>query len=309
MASVIAKAFRNTSKFSSSLLFNIKTATDTTARLPTPLTPRLFCTSSPSSTSFEFIKVEKKGEGEKVALITLNRPKALNALCDGLMKEVSVAMGELEVDPNVGCCIITGNGRAFAAGADIKEMQPNEFAGVFGGNFLSHWNRVATMTKPVIAAVNGFALGGGCELAMMCDIIYASEKAQFAQPEILLGTIPGAGGTQRLPRAVGKSLAMELVLTGDRISAQQALEFGLVSKVCPPEALLEEALKTAEKIASNSKLINQMAKEAVNAAYELTLAEGNRLEKRFFHATFATNDRREGMTAFVEKRKANFTDS
>jgi len=253
--------------------------------------------------------VEKKGEGDKVALITLNRPKALNALCDGLMREVSSVLDELETDPNVGCCVLTGNGRAFAAGADIKEMQPNEFAGVFGGNFLSHWNRLSTMTKPVIAAVNGFALGGGCEIAMMCDIIYASEKAQFAQPEILLGTIPGAGGTQRLPRAVGKSLAMEMVLTGDRISAQQALDFGLVSKVCPPETLLDEALKTAEKIASNSKLINQMAKEAVNAAYELTLAEGNRLEKRFFHATFATNDRREGMTAFVEKRKANFTDS
>jgi len=308
---VISSVFRNSSKIPSSLLTILKTAETTSSILPSSLvaTRHHFSTSSPSSSSLQYITVEKKGEGDKVALITLNRPKALNALCDGLMREVSDVLDELETDPNVGCCILTGNGRAFAAGADIKEMQPNEFAGVFGGNFLSHWNRLSTMTKPVIAAVNGFALGGGCEIAMMCDIIYASEKAQFAQPEILLGTIPGAGGTQRLPRAVGKSLAMEMVLTGDRISAQQALDFGLVSKVCPPETLLDEALKTAEKIASNSKLINQMAKEAVNAAYELTLAEGNRLEKRFFHATFATNDRREGMTAFVEKRKANFTDS
>jgi len=311
MASVISSVFRNSSKIPSSLLTILKTAETTSSILPSSLvaTRHHFSTSSPSSSSLQYITVEKKGEGDKVALITLNRPKALNALCDGLMREVSSVLDELETDPNVGCCVLTGNGRAFAAGADIKEMQPNEFAGVFGGNFLSHWNRLSTMTKPVIAAVNGFALGGGCEIAMMCDIIYASEKAQFAQPEILLGTIPGAGGTQRLPRAVGKSLAMEMVLTGDRISAQQALDFGLVSKVCPPETLLDEALKTAEKIASNSKLINQMAKEAVNAAYELTLAEGNRLEKRFFHATFATNDRREGMTAFVEKRKANFTDS
>jgi len=274
-----------------------------------PVLGSSFSTTAPTLSSYEYIKVEKKGEGEKVALITLNRPKALNALCDGLMKEVSKALDELEIDPSIACCVLTGSGRAFAAGADIKEMQPNEFAGVFGGNFLAHWNRVSTFTKPIIAAVNGFALGGGCELAMMCDIMYASEKAQFAQPEILLGTIPGAGGTQRLPRAVGKSLAMEMVLTGDRISAQQALEFGLVSKVCPPETLIDEAMKTADKIALNSKLINQMAKEAVNAAYELTLAEGNRLEKRFFHASFATNDRREGMTAFVEKRKPNFTDS
>lgn len=307
MASLIANVLRNSSRASAPLLSHLKTVETTILPASLSLSRHHFSTSTPSS--YNYITVEKKGEGEKVAVITLNRPKALNALCDGLMQEVRTAIDELEVDPNIGCCILTGNGRAFAAGADIKEMQPNEFAGVFGGNFLSHWNRLSTMTKPVIAAVNGFALGGGCEIAMMCDIIYASEKAQFAQPEILLGTIPGAGGTQRLPRAVGKSLAMEMVLTGDRISAQQALQFGLVSKVCPPETLLDEALKTAEKIASNSKLINQMAKEAVNASYELTLAEGNRLEKRFFHATFATNDRREGMTAFVEKRKANFTDS
>lgn len=262
-----------------------------------------------AATSYQFITVEHQGDGNKVAVIKLNRPKALNALCDGLMKEVASALEDLENDSNIGCCILTGGGRAFAAGADIKEMQPHEFAGVFAGNFLAHWNALAKFTKPVIAAVNGFALGGGCEIAMMCDIIYASEKAQFAQPEILLGTIPGAGGTQRLPRAVGKSLAMEMALTGNRISAQQALEFGLVSKVVEHESLMSEALATADKIAANSKLINQMAKEAVNGAYETSLAEGNRLEKRLFHSTFATHDRREGMAAFVEKRKAAFTDS
>jgi len=307
MASFIPRLLANSTQLVKSLTSTVKLVEPAFALRP--VLGSSFSTSAPTLSSYEYIKVEKKGEGEKVALITLNRPKALNALCDGLMKEVSKALDELEVDPSIACCVLTGSGRAFAAGADIKEMQPNEFAGVFGGNFLAHWNRVSTFTKPIIAAVNGFALGGGCELAMMCDIMYASEKAQFAQPEILLGTIPGAGGTQRLPRAVGKSLAMEMVLTGDRISAQQALEFGLVSKVCPPETLIDEAMKTADKIALNSKLINQMAKEAVNAAYELTLAEGNRLEKRFFHASFATNDRREGMTAFVEKRKPNFTDS
>merc|ERR1712042_338425 len=214
---------------------------------------RHYTTGSP----YEYILVEKRGEKQNVGFIQLNRPKALNALCDGLMLEVGRALDAFEADGEIGAIVLTGSERAFAAGADIKEMQPNEFAGVYGTNFLAHWNRVSTSKKPVIAAVNGFALGGGCELAMMCDIIYAGEKAMFGQPEILLGTIPGAGGTQRLTRAVGKSLAMEMVLTGDKINAQQALEFGLVSKVCPPETLLDEALKTADKIASNSKLINQ----------------------------------------------------
>nr|ACO09398.1 Enoyl-CoA hydratase, mitochondrial precursor [Osmerus mordax] len=217
---------------------------------------------------YEYIVVEKRGEKEDVGFIQLNRPKALNALCDGLMLELGRALDAFEADGQVGAIVITGSERAFAAGADIKEMQNRTFQECYSGNFLAHWNRVSTARKPVIAAVNGFALGGGCELAMMCDIIYAGEKAQFGQPEILLGTIPGAGGTQRLTRAVGKSLAVEMVLTGDRINAQ----------------------------------------EAINAAYELTLAEGNRLEKRLFHSTFATGDRKEGMTAFVEKRKASFQD-
>ncbi|KAG8000080.1 Enoyl-CoA hydratase [Nibea albiflora] len=262
-----------------------------------------------SGGQYEHILVEKRGETNNVGFIQLNRPKALNALCDVLMREVGQALDAFEADGDVGAIVITGSDRAFAAGADIKEMQNRTFQECYGGNFLAHWNRVSTVKKPVIAAVNGFALGGGCELAMMCDIIYAGEKAQFGQPEILLGTIPGAGGTQRLTRAVGKSLAMEMVLTGDRINAQEAKQSGLVSKVYPVDQLVSEAVKCGEKIASNSKLVSAMAKEAVNAAYELTLAEGNRLEKRLFHATFATDDRKEGMTAFVEKRKASFQDN
>ncbi|KAF3842143.1 hypothetical protein F7725_024094 [Dissostichus mawsoni] len=262
-----------------------------------------------SGAQYEYILVEKRGAKSDVGFIQLNRPKALNALCDGLMREVGQALDVFEADGEVGAIVITGSERAFAAGADIKEMQNRTFQECYGGNFLAHWNRVSTVKKPVIAAVNGFALGGGCELAMMCDIIYAGEKAQFGQPEILLGTIPGAGGTQRLTRAVGKSLAMELVLTGDKINAEVARQSGLVSKVYPADQLVSEAVKCGEKIAANSKLVSAMAKEAVNAAYELTLAEGNRLEKRLFHATFATEDRKEGMTAFVEKRKANFQDN
>lgn len=262
-----------------------------------------------SGGQYEYILVEKRGENKDVGFIQLNRPKALNALCDGLIKEVGSALDAFEEDSTIGAIVITGSDRAFAAGADIKEMQNRTFQECYGGNFLGHWNRVSTVKKPVIAAVNGFALGGGCELAMMCDIIYAGEKAQFGQPEILLGTIPGAGGTQRLTRAVGKSLAMEMVLTGDRITAQDAKQSGLVSKIYPVDQLVSEAVKCGEKIAANSKLVSAMAKEAVNAAFELTLAEGNRLEKRLFHCTFATNDRKEGMTAFVEKRKASFQDN
>uniref|UniRef100_A0AAY5EE71 Enoyl-CoA hydratase, mitochondrial n=1 Tax=Electrophorus electricus TaxID=8005 RepID=A0AAY5EE71_ELEEL len=257
---------------------------------------------------YHYILVDKKGEKKNVGFIQLNRPKALNALCEGLMLEVGKALDTFEEDNEVGAVVITGSERAFAAGADIKEMQNRSFQECYGGNFLGHWNKVSTVKKPVIAAVNGYALGGGCELAMMCDIIYAGEKAQFGQPEILLGTIPGSGGTQRLTRTVGKSLAMEMVLTGDRISAQEAKQAGLVSKVFPVEQLVSEAVKCGEKIASNSKIVSAMAKEAVNAAFELTLAEGNRFEKRLFHATFATEDRKEGMTAFVEKRKAAFQD-
>ncbi|XP_013917922.1 PREDICTED: enoyl-CoA hydratase, mitochondrial [Thamnophis sirtalis] len=271
--------------------------------------PRRFLGAAATGGHFQHLLVEKKGAGQRVAVIQLNRPKALNALCDDLMKELSEALEALERDPAVGAIVLTGSEKAFAAGADIKEMQHRTFQECYSGNFLAHWNRLASVRKPVIAAVNGYALGGGCELAMMCDIIYAGEKAQFGQPEILLGTIPGAGGTQRLTRAVGKSLAMEMVLTGERISAQEAKLAGLVSKVCPVDKLLDEAVGCAEKIARHSKLVVAMAKEAVNAAFELTLAEGNRLEKRLFHASFATEDRKEGMDAFVEKREAKFKDN
>uniref|UniRef100_A0A6J0SIG9 Enoyl-CoA hydratase, mitochondrial n=1 Tax=Pogona vitticeps TaxID=103695 RepID=A0A6J0SIG9_9SAUR len=270
--------------------------------------PRRFLT-SPGPSSFQYLLVEKRGGRQEVALIQLNRPKALNALCDGLMGELKAALDALEGDPGVGAIVLTGSERAFAAGADIKEMQARTFQDCYRSNFLAHWDRVSRVRKPVIAAVNGFALGGGCELAMMCDIVYAGEKAQFGQPEILLGTIPGAGGTQRLTRAVGKSLAMEMILTGDRLSAREAQQAGLVSKVFPVEKVVEEAVKCGERIAKNSKLAAAMAKEAVNAAFEMTLEEGLKAEKRLFHGSFATEDRKEGMDAFVEKREANFKDN
>lgn len=266
--------------------------------------PRRFA----SGANYQYIITEKKGKNSSVGLIQLNRPKALNALCNGLIEELNQALATFEEDPAVGAIVLTGGEKAFAAGADIKEMQNRTFQDCYSSKLLSHWDHITRVKKPVIAAVNGYALGGGCELAMMCDIIYAGEKAQFGQPEILLGTIPGAGGTQRLTRAVGKSLAMEMVLTGDRISAQDAKQAGLVSKIFPVETLVEEAIQCAEKIASNSKIIVAMAKEAVNGAFEMTLTEGNKLEKKLFYSTFATDDRREGMAAFVEKRKANFKD-
>ncbi|XP_064369610.1 enoyl-CoA hydratase, mitochondrial [Dromaius novaehollandiae] len=276
---------------------------------PPPPRPRAGARACSAGAPFQYLVVQKKGAKQDVGLIQLNRPQALNALCDGLMREMKQALDAFEGDPQIGAIVITGSEKAFAAGADIKEMQNKTFQQCYSGGFLADWERVSTVRKPVIAAVNGYALGGGCELAMMCDIIYAGEKAQFGQPEILLGTIPGAGGTQRLTRAIGKSLAMEMVLTGDRISAQEAKEAGLVSKIFPVEKLLEAAISCGEKIASNSKLVTAIAKESVNAAFETTLAEGSRTEKRLFYATFATDDRREGMTAFVEKRKAKFTDS
>uniref|UniRef100_A0A8D0GXX4 Enoyl-CoA hydratase, mitochondrial n=1 Tax=Sphenodon punctatus TaxID=8508 RepID=A0A8D0GXX4_SPHPU len=249
---------------------------------------------------FQYIVLEKKGTKQNVGVIQLNRPKALNALCDGLMNEMNQALDSLERDPHVGAIVITGSERAFAGEYDGSHSQLSVH---------EHKGWLVTIATWGLASVNLLLwLGGGCELAMMCDIIYAGEKAQFGQPEILLGTIPGAGGTQRLTRAVGKSRAMEMVLTGERLSAQEAKEAGLVSKIYPVENLLEEAISCGEKIAENSKLVVAMAKEAVNAAFEMTLTEGTKMEKRLFHATFATDDRKEGMTAFVEKRKANFTD-
>jgi len=260
-----------------------------------------------TASKYQYLLVDVKGKNSDVALVQLNRPKALNALCDGLMKELAIVLESLDQDKKIGCIVLTGSTRAFAAGADIKEMQNNTLSQVVAGGFLDQWSAVSRIKKPIIAAVNGFALGGGCELSMMCDIIYAGENAEFGQPEIIIGTIPGAGGTQRLPRFVGKSKAMEIVLTGNRIKAAEAEKIGLVSGVFPTETVVDEAIKTAEKISSHSRVVVQLAKEAVNAAFETTLAEGNRLEKRLFHTTFGLADRKEGMTAFLEKRKPNFT--
>lgn len=259
------------------------------------------------STAPEMIKVERVGAKKNVALITLNRPKALNALCKQLMDELSDNLTELDKDKEIAAVVITGSERAFAAGADIKEMINKEFSEVYGGSFLSNWTTVSQVTKPVIAAVNGFALGGGNELAMMCDIIYAGENAQFGQPEINIGTIPGAGGTQRWARTAGKSLAMEICLTGNKVSAKEAKDAGIVSKIYPTSEVVQKAIELGEKIGEQSPLIVQMAKESVNKAFETTLAEGLNFERRVFHTTFATKDRKEGMSAFAEKRKPTWT--
>jgi len=283
----------------------------TTSRIATQQTARSLSLSSrvlAQHKEYDNIIVETVGENENVGLIRLNRPKSLNALCDALFTDLGDALRSLQADASIGAIVLTGSERAFAAGADIKEMQDKEFHEVAGAGFLEHWNVITTIKKPILAAVNGFALGGGCEVAMMCDMIYAGEKAKFGQPEILLGTIPGAGGTQRLARAVGKSKCMEMCLTGVPISAQEALQFGLVSKVCPVETLVDESIATASKIAGQSKFISQLCKEAINKGYNMTLDEGCHFEKRIFHATFASQDRKEGMTAFVEKRKADFVD-
>lgn len=268
-----------------------------------------FYSTEPATTAYKHIIAEVRGTNKNIGYLQLNRPKALNALCADLMTELADAVHKFNKDPSVACLILTGSQRAFAAGADIKEMQNKQFSDVCMGNFLSNWTALAESKKPVIAAVNGFALGGGCEIAMMCDIIIAGENAEFGQPEIIIGTIPGAGGTQRLTRVVGKSKAMEMCLTGDRISAKEAQQYGLVSAIHPPEKLVDEAMKLAERIATHSKLVVQLCKESVNAAYETTLQQGVSYERRLFHSTFASNDRKEGMSAFVEKRKPNFTDS
>ncbi|XP_059078601.1 probable enoyl-CoA hydratase [Tigriopus californicus] len=257
----------------------------------------------------EYIKVEKCGTDGRVGLVTLHRPKALNALCSPLMDDLMTALKLFDADQKVGAIVLTGSGKAFAAGADIKEMQPRDFPENFRENFLSQWTDMVKISKPILAAVNGFALGGGCEVAMMCDMIYASEKAKFGQPEITLGTIPGAGGTQRLPRAIGKSRAMEMNLTGDMIDAHTAEKWGLVARVFPADNFLDETIKIADKIASKSKLTVAICKQATNAAYESALSEGLATEKRLFHATFATQDRKEGMTAFVEKREPVWQDN
>ncbi|KAI9319294.1 ClpP/crotonase-like domain-containing protein [Dichotomocladium elegans] len=268
-----------------------------------PFTARAFSTAT--ALKYEHILTETRGN---VGLVTLNRPKALNALCNDLFTELNDAMFKFDADPKIGAMVLTGSEKAFAAGADIKEMKDNTFVDTYKTDFLGHWAKLAELKKPTIAAVNGYALGGGCELAMSCDIIYAGEKAVFGQPEIKLGIIPGAGGTQRLVKAVGKSKAMEMVLTGSvNLNANEALQAGLVSQVYPADTLVDEAVKTASKIASMSQASVQMAKEAINKSFEVPLSAGLRWERVLFQALFGTADQKEGMSAFAEKRKATFT--
>jgi enoyl-CoA hydratase len=253
---------------------------------------------------YQNIFVERRGA---VGIITLNRPTALNALNAALIAELASALDDLEGDAAIGAIILTGNEKAFAAGADVKEMVSKSYPEIYCEDFITRgWERVGQCRKPVIAAVAGVALGGGCEIAMMCDIVIAADTARFGQPEITLGTIPGAGGTQRLTRFVGKAKAMDLCLTGRLMDAAEAERAGLVSRIVPAAELLSEAVKIGERIAGMSQPIAMMVKEAVNRAYETSLAEGVRFERRLFHSTFATEDRKEGMAAFIEKRKPAF---
>ncbi len=255
--------------------------------------------------TYENILIETHGA---VGLIRLNRPKALNALNSALIADLNDALEIFNKDDAIGCIVVTGSEKAFAAGADIKEMQSKSYMDAYKEDFLGNWSHLADQRKPIIAAVAGYALGGGCEFAMMCDFIIAADTAQFGQPEIKLGTIPGAGGTQRLTRFIGKSKAMDMVLTGRMMDAQEAERCGLVSRVVDGDKLVDEAIKTASKIAALSKPSVMIAKECVNRAYETTMAEGIRFERRVFHSLFATQDQKEGMAAFVEKRKADFKD-
>ena len=254
--------------------------------------------------SFETILVDRE---DRVGIITLNRPQALNALNSQVMVEVTTAAAEFDADPGIGAIVITGNAKAFAAGADIKEMATLSFSEVFDADFFAAWGKLAAVRTPTIAAVAGYALGGGCELAMMCDLIIAADTAKFGQPEIKLGVLPGMGGSQRLTRAIGKAKAMDLILTGRNIDAAEAERSGLVSRVVPADDLLTEAKAVATTISRMSRSAARMAKEAVNRAFESTLTEGLLYERRLFHSSFATEDQSEGMAAFTEKRPANFT--
>ena len=253
--------------------------------------------------AYENIIVETRG---KVGLLTLHRPQALNALNEALITELNEALAGFESNPDIGCTVITGSEKAFAAGADVKEMATKTYVESYLGKFLDGWTHISETRKPIIAAVSGFCLGGGLELAMMCDLVIAADTARFALPEITLGIMPGAGGTQRLPRFIGKAKAMDLILTGRMMDATEAERCGLVSRLVAPEKLLDEALAAAAKIASYSLPIVMMAKETVNRAQETSLAEGARFERRLFLSMFATDDQKEGMAAFVDKRKPSF---
>ncbi|MAF94939.1 MAG: enoyl-CoA hydratase [Rhodospirillaceae bacterium] len=251
--------------------------------------------------AYKNITAKKK---KAVGVITLNRPDAMNALCENLINELARALDDFETDPKIGCIVITGSEKAFAAGADIKEMQSKSYMDAYLEDFITlGWERVTRCRKPVIAAVAGYALGGGCELAMMCDFIIAADTARFGQPEITLGVMPGAGGSQRLTRFAGKSKAMEMCLTGRMMDSEEAERSGLVSRVVPAAELMDEAMKTAQQVAAMSRPAAMMVKESINRAYETTLAEGVRFERRLFHSAFATEDQKEGMQAFTEKRK------
>jgi enoyl-CoA hydratase len=252
---------------------------------------------------YENILVERRG---RVGLVTLNRPQALNALSVGLVADLNAALDEFAADSEIGTVVLTGSEKAFAAGADIREVAGADFVGAYRDDLIRAWDRVAEFRKPLIAAVAGYALGGGCELAMMCDIILAADTARFGQPEITLGVLPGSGGTQRLARIVGKPKAMEMCLTGRLMNAEEAERAGLVSRIVPAAELVAEAVKVAEKIASFSLPAVMMVKESVNRAYETSLSEGLRFERRLFHALFATEDQKEGMAAFLEKRRPEF---
>ncbi|AKC38128.1 enoyl-CoA hydratase [Mycolicibacterium phlei] len=254
--------------------------------------------------TFETILTERI---DRVAVITLNRPKALNALNSQVMNEVTTAAAEFDADQGIGAIIITGSEKAFAAGADIKEMADQSFSDMFGSDFFAAWGKLGAIRTPTIAAVSGYALGGGCELAMMCDLIIAAENAKFGQPEIKLGVLPGMGGSQRLTRAIGKAKAMDMILTGRNMDAAEAERSGLVSRVVATESLLDEAKAVAKTISEMSLSASMMAKEAVNRAFESSLAEGLLFERRLFHSAFGTADQSEGMAAFVEKRPANFS--
>lgn len=254
--------------------------------------------------------IEIRTEAEKIGIVTLNRPKALNALNSALMDELGAALKAFDADPAIGCMIVTGSDKAFAAGADISAMAKYSFSEVYRDDFITrNWEIIRSIRKPVIAAVAGFALGGGCELAMMCDFIIAADNAKFGQPEIKIGIIPGAGGTQRLPRAVGKSKAMDLVLTGRMLDAVEAERAGLVSRVVPLDRLMEETLGAALTICGYGQLATMAAKESVNRAFEGGLSDGVMFERRLFHSLFATSDQKEGMEAFLTKRPPNFTNS
>jgi len=254
-------------------------------------------------TTYETVLLERH---DRVALVTLNRPKALNALSLQVMEEITGLLADLDRDPGVGAIVITGSAKAFAAGADIKEMAPQSYMEMYAADWFAGWDAIARVRTPIVTAVAGYALGGGCELAMMGDVLLAADTAVFGQPEIKLGVMPGMGGSQRLTRAVGKAKAMELCLTGRNMKAEEAERAGLVSRIVPADDLIEDALKTAATIASMSKPIAQMTKETVNRAQEISLAEGLLFERRVFHAMFATEDQKEGMAAFVEKRKPEF---